>query len=55
MVNGIGVCADEFSIAASFVPGPNITTIVTVPILVGCKVVYPLLQEGKKNALGVLL
>jgi len=38
VVSGIGVCADTLSIAASFIPGPNVTTIITVPISVGCKV-----------------
>jgi hypothetical protein len=38
VVSVIGVCADGLSIATSFIPGPNITTIITVPISVGCKV-----------------
>jgi hypothetical protein len=38
VVSGIGVCADSLSIATSFIPGPNVTTVITVPISVGCKV-----------------
>jgi hypothetical protein len=38
VVSAVGVCADGLSIATSFIPGPNITTVVTVPISVGCKV-----------------
>ena len=38
VVSGVGVCADCLSMAASFVPGPNVTTVVTVPVSVGCKV-----------------
>lgn len=37
-VSVIGVCADGLSLATSFIPGPNITSIITVPISVGCKV-----------------
>lgn len=33
-----GVCGDGLSIATSFIPGPNVTTVVTVPISMGCKV-----------------
>jgi hypothetical protein len=38
VVSGIGVCADGLSMATSFIPGPNVTTLVTVPVSVGCKV-----------------
>jgi len=37
-VSAIGVCADCLQICASFIPGPNVTTVVTTPISVGCKV-----------------
>lgn len=37
IVSAVGVCADGLSIATSFIPGPNVTTVVTVPISVGCK------------------
>ena len=38
VVSGIGVCADGLSMAVSFIPDPNLTTVVTVPVSVGCKV-----------------
>jgi hypothetical protein len=37
-VSTIGVCADCLQICASFIPGPNVTTGVTTPISVGCKI-----------------
>ena len=37
-ISGVGVCAYTLSIATSFVPGPNVTSLVTVPVSVGCKV-----------------
>lgn len=37
VVSGIGVCADGLSMAASFIPGPNVTTVITVPVSVSCK------------------
>ena len=48
VVSGIGVCADGLSIAASFIPGPNVTTVVTVPISVGCKVFVYCCKKVKK-------
>ena len=38
VVSAIGVCADGLQICTSFIPGPNVTAIVTIPISVGCKV-----------------
>lgn len=38
VVSAVGVAADGLQICASFIPGPNVTTIVTIPISVGCKV-----------------
>ena len=38
VVSAIGVCADGLQICTSFIPGPNLTAIVTIPISVGCKV-----------------
>ena len=38
VISGIGVCADTLSIAISFIPGPNITSVVTILVSVGCKV-----------------
>jgi len=37
-VSAIGVAADGLQICTSFIPGPNVTTIITMPISVGCKV-----------------
>lgn len=37
LVSGVGVAADCLQICASFIPGPNVTSIVTMPISVGCK------------------
>ena len=37
-VSAIGVCADGLQIAASFIPGPNVTAVVTMPVSYGCKV-----------------
>lgn len=37
-VSAIGIAADSLSIYTSFIPGPNMTTVVTTPISVGCKV-----------------
>ena len=36
-VSAVGVAADGLQICASFIPGPNVTAIVTTPISVGCK------------------
>ena len=38
VISGIGVAADGLQICTSFIPGPNVTSIVTMPISVGCKV-----------------
>jgi hypothetical protein len=48
VVGGIGVCADGLSMAASFIAGPNVTTVVTVPISVGCKVFVDCCKKAKK-------
>ena len=37
-VSAVGVTADGLQICASFVPGPNVTVVITTPISVGCKV-----------------
>jgi len=37
-VSLVGCTADSLQIAASFIPGPNITSMVTTPVSVGCKV-----------------
>ncbi len=38
VVSAVGVAADSLHICASFITGPNVTAIVTIPISVGCKV-----------------
>lgn len=38
VVSLVGVAADSLQICASFIPGPNVTAVVTMPISVGCKV-----------------
>ncbi len=38
VVSAVGVAADSLQICTSFIPGPNVTAIVTIPISVGCKV-----------------
>lgn len=52
VVSGIGVCADGLSIAISFIPGPNVTTVVTVPVSVGCKVFVYCCKKAKKMPWG---
>lgn len=47
VVSGVGVCADCLSIATSFVPGPNITSVLTVPVSVGCKVFVYCCKKAK--------
>jgi len=37
VVSCIGVGADTLGFITTFVPGPNLTSIVTIPISVGCK------------------
>jgi hypothetical protein len=37
-VSMVGVAADGLQICTYFISGPNVTTIVTMPISVGCKV-----------------
>ena len=37
-VSAVGVAADGLQICASFIPGPNVTTIVTMPVSTGCKI-----------------
>ena len=52
VVSGIGICADGLSMAASFIPGPNVTTVVTVPVSVGCKVFVYCCKKAKKMLWG---
>lgn len=37
-VSAVGVAADGLQICTSFILGPNVTTVVTMPVSVGCKV-----------------
>lgn len=37
-VSSVGCAADGLQIMASFVPGPNVTAVLTTPISIGCKV-----------------
>lgn len=52
VVSGIGVCTDGLSMATSFIPGPNVTTVITVPISVGCKVFVYCWKRAKKMPWG---
>jgi hypothetical protein len=52
IVSVIGVCADGLSMAASFIPGPNVTTIITVPVSVGCKVFVYCCKKAKRMPWG---
>jgi hypothetical protein len=37
VVSCVGMTADGLQIAASFVPGPNVTALITTPVSIGCK------------------
>ena len=52
VVSGIRVYADGLSMAAFFIPGPNVMTVVTVPISVGCKVFVYCCKKAKKMPWG---
>ena len=52
VISGVGVCADSLFIAASFLSGPNVTTVVTVPISVGCKVFVYCYKRARKMPWG---
>lgn len=54
VISSIGVCADGLSMAASFIPGSNVTTVVTVPVSVGCKVFFYCCKKVKRMCLGVV-
>jgi hypothetical protein len=38
VISAAGLAADGLQICTSFIPGPNVTAMVTLPISVGCKV-----------------
>lgn len=52
LISGIGVCADGLSMAASFIPGTNVTTLITVPVFVDCKVFVYCCKKAKKMPWG---
>ncbi len=37
VVSAVGVAADGLQICSSFIPGPNVTSVVTIPVSVSCK------------------
>ncbi len=37
VVSAVGVAADGLQICTSFIPGPNVTSLVTMPVSIGCK------------------
>lgn len=47
VVSCIGTCADSLQICASFVPGPNMTALVTAPVSVFCKVFVYCCKKSK--------
>jgi hypothetical protein len=38
VISAIGLAADGLQICTSFIPGPNVTVIITLPVSLGCKV-----------------
>ena len=53
-VSAVGVAADGLQVCASFIPGPNVTSVVTILISVGCKV-FVWYCKKSKLPLGQLL
>jgi hypothetical protein len=47
LVSCVGVSADGLQFIASFVPGPNVTTLLTTPVSVGCKVFVHCCKHSK--------
>jgi hypothetical protein len=47
VVSCVGTAADGLQIIASFVPGPNVTALVTTPISWGCKVFVYCCKKSK--------
>lgn len=47
VISGIGCAADTLQIVGSFVPGPNITAVITTPVSVGCKVFVWCCKRGQ--------
>jgi len=46
-ISCVGTAADTLQIIASYVPGPNVTVLVTAPISVSCKVFVWCCKRGK--------
>jgi hypothetical protein len=47
VVSCVGASADVLHMLASFVPGPNFTAVVTVPLSMGCKTFVYCCKRGK--------
>ena len=52
VVSRISICADGLFVAAFFITGLNVSTVVTVPISVGCKVFVCCYKKTKKMPWG---
>ena len=52
VVSSIGVCADCLAMATSFIHGPNVTTVITIPISIGCKTFVWCCKRAKKMPWG---
>ena len=46
-VYAVGIAAASIQICASFIPGPNVTSLVTTPVSVGCKVFVWVCKNSK--------
>lgn len=46
-VINLPTATDSLQICASFIPGPNVTAVVTMPVSVGCKVFVWCCQKSK--------
>lgn len=46
-VSCVGATADGLQIVASFVPGPNVTALITTPVSFGCKVFVYCCKQSK--------
>ena len=55
IISDIGVCAEGLSMATSFLPGPNVTLVITVLISVSCKFFVFCCKRAKKSASGLLI
>jgi hypothetical protein len=46
-ISAIGVAADGLQVCTSFIPGPNVTAVITMPISIGCKVFVYCCKKSK--------